>query len=128
MKLVVYSFSVGFAARLLQLSLQALSMVGSTSSFEPYGDIWCLLSSCMYGVICLLVALAGKGCVHRSSTTIAALLLAGILLLADFAKPSRFEDGTYVDHAIHTIGMAQANVSNFNVSTAAKRFHSLAKL
>jgi len=128
MNLVVYSSSVGFAARLLQLSLQASSMVGAPSSFEPYGDIWCLLSSCMYGVICLLVALAIKGCARRSSTTIAALLLAGILLLADFAKPSRFEDGTYVDHAIHAVGMAQANVSNLNVSTAAKRFHSLAKL
>jgi hypothetical protein len=106
---VICSFAFGFVARLFQLCLQASSMVGSSPSFEPYGEIWCLLSSCVYGLVCLFVTLAATKSAQKSITTSAALLIAGGLLLADFAKPSRFEEGTYLDHAIHNIGAVQAD-------------------
>jgi hypothetical protein len=124
---IVGSFCIVFAARLFQVSLQASSMVGSPSSFDPYGDIWCLLSSCTYGLVSRLVVLAVTKSEKRPGATIAALLISGVLLLSDFAKPSRFEDGTYLDHAIRTIGMAQAKALGHDVRTV-KIFHSIAKL
>jgi hypothetical protein len=124
---IVGSFCIVFAARLFQVSLQASSMVGSPLPFDPYGVIWCLLSSCTYGLVSMLVVLAVTKSEKRPGTTIAALLISGVLLLSDFAKPSRFEDGTYLDHAIHTIGMAQTRALGNDVRTV-KIFHSIAKL
>ncbi|MDR3617020.1 MAG: hypothetical protein P4L53_25920 [Candidatus Obscuribacterales bacterium] len=125
---IIGSFCIGFAARLFQLSLQSSSMVGSSSPFDPYGDSWCVLSSCVYGLVCMLLVLAVMRSGKSSSTTIVALLISGIFLLADFAKPSRFEDGTYLDHAIYTIGMVQTRAPNHYVSRAVKKFQSIAKL
>jgi hypothetical protein len=121
------AFFVGFEARFFQLSMHLKSMAGLPSAFEPCGDVWCLLSSCVYGLICLLVVNAVRKNAQGTASTMVMLALAGILLLADFAKPSRFEDGTYLDHAIHTIGVVQANALNHDV-TMAKELHSIAKL
>ncbi len=121
------AFFVGFEARFFQLWMQLKSMAGLPSAFEPYGYVWCLLSSCVYGMVCLLVVNAVRKNAQGTAATMVMLALAGFLLLADFAKPSRFEDGTYLDHAIHTIGMAHANALNHDVILA-KGVHSIAKL
>ena len=124
---IVGTFCVGFAARLLQLTVQASSMVGPSSPFEPFGDMWCLLSSCNYAFVAALIVFAIIHCDKKSSTTLVALFLAGSCLMADFVKPSRFEDGTCLDHAIRLVGAEHASIFTDQWSVA-KGFDSLAKL
>ena len=125
--LIAVSFCLGFAARLFQLTLLSSSMVGTPPSFDQFGDMWCLLSSFVYALVFALTVFAVMNCDKKSSTTLVALFLAGSLLMADFIKPSRFEDKTCLDHAIHLVGAEQSAAFHDQWSVA-KSFGSLAKL
>ena len=98
-------FAFGFLSRFLPVFMEHTLMCGTTTSaFDPYGLAWVILSGITYGVVALLVAIAVSLSFEKTGTTLLVLFLAGALLTADFAKPSRFEEGTYLDHAIHLAG------------------------
>lgn len=122
MLVVTGIFCVGFDARFFQLLMNGALMVDTPAPFEPYGIAWRILSSFVYGIVCALLVLAVTRCQRQSLTTVFALTLAGGLLLADFAKPSRFENGTYLDHAIHYVSTLPPELQTQTKLSSLNRF------